>query len=103
MTMPMRFDLDEFIRKLTEAGVPLRQAEAHAAALADVFEANPVATKADLVLLKAEILAEVQQMLDALERRVNRKFLYLLALLLPLQAITLVMLFQIRSALPGLG
>ncbi|UGQ46544.1 hypothetical protein [Massilia endophytica] len=89
MIMPMRFDLDEFIRKLTDAGVPQRQAEAHAAALADVLEANPVATKADLVLLKAEILAEVQQMFDALYRRINRMF----AVMMLLHLITLAKLF----------
>jgi hypothetical protein len=71
MTMPMRFDPELYIRTLQEGGVPPQQAIAHAQALSDVLDTNPVATQADLVILKAEILAQVQQMFDEFELRIK--------------------------------
>jgi hypothetical protein len=73
MSMPIPFDSTRYSNKLSAAGVPHEQAEAHASALAEVFAETPVAMDADLALLKADILARVQEMLDALERRINKR------------------------------
>jgi transcription termination factor NusB len=69
--MPIPFDTTRYSSRLSAAGVPQEQAEAHASALAEVLNETPVALDADLALLKADILARVQEMLDALERRMQ--------------------------------
>ena len=73
MPMPIPFDTNRYTRKLSAAGVPQEQAEAHASALAEVLKDTPVAVDADMALLKAHILARVQEMLNALEERINRR------------------------------
>ncbi|MGB9990577.1 hypothetical protein [Pseudoduganella rhizocola] len=71
MSMPIPFDTTRYTSRLSAAGVPQEQAEAHASALAEVLNETPVALDADLALLKADMLARVQEMLDALEQRIQ--------------------------------
>jgi tetrahydromethanopterin S-methyltransferase subunit G len=59
------FDTLRFSKRLKDAGVPDKQAEAEAEALAEVFEVNlkELATKDDILLVRKD--------LDALERRIE--------------------------------
>lgn len=57
----LTFDTLKFANRLKEAGVPAAHAEAEAAALADVFEADlsSLVTKNDLAIAVAELKAEI--------------------------------------------
>jgi hypothetical protein len=57
----LTFDTLKFANRLKHAGVPDKQAEAEAEALAEVFEANlkDLVTKADLQIAVAELRAEI--------------------------------------------
>lgn len=63
-TMPIRFDKLRFVKKLQEANQPPEMAEALADALDDALEQSqsPLATKADLKELKAELRHEMSQL-----------------------------------------
>lgn len=50
------FDTLKFADRLKEAGVPAAQAEAEARALAEALSASDIATKADLIELKMDIV-----------------------------------------------
>ncbi|MDP1605087.1 MAG: hypothetical protein Q8L93_00310 [Rhodocyclaceae bacterium] len=50
------FDTLKFSDRLKEAGVPAAQAEAEARALAEALSASDIATKADLLELKMDII-----------------------------------------------
>ncbi len=50
------FDTLKFSDRLKEAGVPAAQAEAEARALAEALSAPDIATKADLLELKMDII-----------------------------------------------
>jgi len=50
------FDTLKFSDRLKEAGVPPAQAEAEARALAEALSASDIATKADLLELKMDII-----------------------------------------------
>jgi len=77
MSMPIPFNIVRYTRRLSAAGIPQEQAEAHASALAEVLNETPVALDADMTLLKADILARVQEMLNALEQRIDRRLAFL--------------------------
>ena len=55
MGITTMFDTHHYIKKLELAGVPEVQAEAHAEALATVFE-DRIATKDDLLHLKIDVI-----------------------------------------------
>ena len=59
------FDTLAYARRLKEAGVDEAQAEAHAEAVRDAITEG-VATKADLVALRADLRADVYRALPAL-------------------------------------
>ena len=50
------FDTLKFADRLKEAGVPAAQAEAEARALAEALSASDIATKADLLELRMDII-----------------------------------------------
>jgi hypothetical protein len=66
------FDTLKFSKRLKDAGVPERQAEAEAEALAEVLEVNlkDLATKEDL----AREIAMVRKDLEWMENRVTERF-----------------------------
>jgi len=68
MDMPIRFDIIEYTRTLTESGVPLDQAEAHALALSRALSEGTPASS-ELVLVKHELLMRM----DVLKQEVNAK------------------------------
>src|SRR5262245_51194138 len=76
--MSVLFDTLAFARRLTDAGVPERQAEAHAEAIAAAIgddivrrkDLEPLATKADLAALERRIdvrLAALEHRMDVLD------------------------------------
>ena len=54
------FDTLRFMDRLTEAGIPEGQARAEAEALQEVLQTTDIATKADINLLRAELMGELQ-------------------------------------------
>jgi hypothetical protein len=64
MTMPLQFDKLAYLKVLREAGVTPDLAEAHAEAIESGL-AQPVVLPADLALLKAEILARIDEIIAA--------------------------------------
>ena len=68
MDMPIRFDIVEYTKTLTESGVPLDQAEAHALALSRALSEGTPASS-ELVLVKHELLMRM----DVLKQEVNAK------------------------------
>jgi hypothetical protein len=90
MSMPIPFDTIRYTRRLSAAGIPQEQAEAHASALAEVLKDTPVAVDSDMALLKADILARVQEMLDVLEERINRRLNVMQMVLVALTTVSVV-------------
>jgi hypothetical protein len=79
MTMPIKFDTLEYVRRLIDAGIPADQAEAQASALTDVLAEATVAPS-EVVLLRSDMIARIEMLradiyakLDALEERFNAK------------------------------
>jgi hypothetical protein len=68
MDMPIRFDIAEYTKTLTESGVPLDQAEAHALALSRALSEGTPASS-ELVLVKHELLMRI----DMLKQEVNAR------------------------------
>lgn len=104
MTMPIHINTLEHAKKLTAAGIPQQQAEAHALALGDTLSQSMVVVPGDLELLGTDILAridvvkvELNARIDALEQRINANFriLYLISTTsLMLNIVVLVRLFS---------
>ncbi|MBY0557762.1 MAG: DUF1640 domain-containing protein [Burkholderiaceae bacterium] len=61
MNMPIHFNTLDYARKLSEAGLPAEQAEAHAQALADALSEATV-TPSELVLLRTDLLARIEML-----------------------------------------
>ncbi len=61
MNMPIRFNTLDYARKLSDAGLPADQAEAHAQALADALGEATV-TPSELVLLRSDLLARLEML-----------------------------------------
>jgi len=64
------FDTLKYSKRLKDAGVPDKQAEAEAEALAEVLEVNlkELATKADLLAVKTDLTRELTREADSLRR-----------------------------------
>jgi len=62
MTMAITFDTLKFVKKLTESGIPQKQAEAQAEAFKEAHEENidSLATKQDLLVTKQELKQDMQ-------------------------------------------
>ena len=58
MTMPIKFDTLEYVKRLTEAGISPEQATAQAQALSAALSEGTV-TPAEIVVLKAEVTARI--------------------------------------------
>jgi len=69
MDMPIRFDIVEYTKTLTESGVPLDQAEAHALALSRALSEGTPASS-ELVLVKHELLMRM----DVLRQELTQEF-----------------------------
>lgn len=61
MSSGLIFDTLAYAKKLIEAGVPEKQAEVQASALAEIIE-DKIATKRDLSELKSEIKLEIKDL-----------------------------------------
>ncbi len=61
MATTMAFDTLQYVKKLVEVGVPQRQAEVQAEALADIVHER-LATKADIVQLEKATKADIVQL-----------------------------------------
>lgn len=88
------FDTLKFVRRLKEAGVPEKHAEAEAEALSEVFDlhAQDLATKADIKEVRSEIQAvksELKADMREMDTRINGR-LNLLTWMLALVVITTV-------------
>ena len=74
MTMAITFDTLKFANRLKAAGVKPEIAEAHAEAEAEVFTEtliNQVATKHDIIELKAELKSDINQLQSEMKELKN--------------------------------
>jgi len=72
MDMPIRFDIVEYTKTLTESGVPLNQAEAHALALSRALSEGTPASS-ELVLVKHELLMRMDMLRQELTQEFDSK------------------------------
>ena len=86
MHMPIQFDTLDYAKRLASAGVPVQQAEAHAAALGEVL-GSAVVVHGELAALERNLLGEIKLVsqnvdtkvgalavkIDALELRLDTK------------------------------
>src|SRR5471030_1287509 len=80
MTMPIHINTLEHAKKLTAAGIPQQQAEAHALALGDTLSQSIIVVPDDLTLLRIDLLAridvvkvELNAKIDAVEQAINAR------------------------------
>lgn len=73
MTMPLQFDKPAYLKVLREAGVPPDLAEAHAEAIESGL-AQPIVLPADLALMKADMLARMDELKVEILARVDEMF-----------------------------
>ncbi|MBF0157657.1 MAG: DUF1640 domain-containing protein [Magnetococcales bacterium] len=71
MTTAVAFDTHKFVRRLREAGVEERQAEAFSDAFQEVQEAQleELATKSDLAELRNELKGEIRELRGEIQRQ----------------------------------
>ena len=70
MTMPLHFDKSAYLKVLRDAGVPPDLAEAHADAI-ETGLAQPIVLPSDLAVLKADMLARMDELKAALVTRMD--------------------------------
>lgn len=70
MHMPIQFDTLEYAKRLASAGVPVQQAEAHAAALGDVL-GSAVVVHSELAALERNLLGEIKLVSQRVDTRVG--------------------------------
>ncbi|MDI3296445.1 hypothetical protein [Janthinobacterium tructae] len=70
MHMPIQFDTLEYAKRLASAGVPVQQAEAHAAALGDVL-GSAVVVHSELAALERNLLGEIKLVAQRVDTRVG--------------------------------
>ena len=70
MHMPIQFDTLDYAKRLASAGVPVQQAEAHAAALGDVL-GSAVVVHSELAALERNLLGEIKLMAQRVDTRVG--------------------------------
>lgn len=70
MAMAITFDTLKFVKKLTEAGIPQKQAEAQAEAFKEAHEENidSLATKQDLLVTKQELKQDMQELKQDMQK-----------------------------------
>ncbi|MGK5035277.1 hypothetical protein [Janthinobacterium sp. LB3P118] len=70
MHMPIQFDTLDYAKRLTSAGVPVQQAEAHAAALGEVL-GSAVVVHGELAALECNLLGEIKLLAQRVDTRVE--------------------------------
>ena len=70
MHMPIQFDTLDYAKRLASAGVPVQQAEAHAAALGDVL-GSAVVVHSELAALERNLLGEIKLVAQRVDTRVG--------------------------------
>ncbi|MGK5075662.1 hypothetical protein [Janthinobacterium sp. ZB1P44] len=70
MHMPIQFDTLDYAKRLASAGVPVQQAEAHAAALGDVL-GSAVVVHGELAALERNLLGEIKLVSQRVDTRVG--------------------------------
>ena len=70
MHMPIQFDTLDYAKRLASAGVPVQQAEAHAAALGDVL-GSAVVVHGELAALERNMLGEIKLVAQRVDTRVG--------------------------------
>ena len=70
MHMPIQFDTLDYAKRLASAGVPVQQAEAHAAALGDVL-GSAVVVHGELAALERNLLGEIKLVAQRVDTRVG--------------------------------
>ena len=70
MHMPIQFDTLDYAKRLASAGVPVQQAEAHAAALGDVL-GSAVVVHSELAALERNLLGEIKLVSQRVDTRVG--------------------------------
>ena len=70
MHMPIQFDTLDYAKRLASAGVPVQQAEAHAAALGEVL-GSAVAVHGELAALERNLLGEIKLVAQRVDTRVG--------------------------------
>ena len=68
MHMPIQFDTLDYAKRLASAGVPVQQAEAHAAALGDVL-GSAVVVHGELAALERNLLGEIKLVAQRVDTR----------------------------------
>jgi len=74
--MAIIFDTLAFAKKLTEGGIPKKQAETHAAALADLVD-EQIATKKDIKELEVALKRDIKELelkMKEMELRLTLRF-----------------------------
>ena len=70
MHMPIQFDTLDYAKRLASAGVPVQQAEAHAAALGEVL-GSAVVVHGELAALERNLLGEIKLVSQRVDTRVG--------------------------------
>ena len=70
MHMPIQFDTLDYAKRLASAGVPVQQAEAHAAALGDVL-GSAIVVHGELAALERNMLGEIKLVAQRVDTRVG--------------------------------
>jgi len=70
MKMPLQFDTLADANKLTDAGLPRQQAEAHATALGDALS-KTVVLPGDLLAMKQELLVKIDSVRNELLAKID--------------------------------
>ena len=70
MHMPIQFDTLDYAKRLASAGVPMQQAEAHAAALGEVL-GSAVVVHGELAALERNLLGEIKLVAQNVDTKVG--------------------------------
>ena len=70
MHMPIQFDTLDYAKRLASAGVPVQQAEAHAAALGEVL-GSAVVVHGELAALERNLLGEIKLVAQRVDTKVG--------------------------------
>ncbi|MDO8069750.1 hypothetical protein [Janthinobacterium sp. SUN206] len=70
MHMPIQFDTLDYAKRLTSAGVPTQQAEAHATALGEVL-GSAVVVHGELAAMERNLLGEIKLVAQKVDTRVD--------------------------------
>ena len=99
---PPKYDTSSALKKLREAGVSQRQAEAHVEIISDILE--NVVTKADLKQMENSLIAKIDQgnklllqQMSSMNEELNQKmekYFYKLLVLFPIVCVSLLAVYD---------